>query len=96
MPYNTPSPQDRPALLAVAEKLAQAADAADRLPNQRHLLGQVEQSLALAVEIYLHAAGVPADQREAVQQAVFDTLATGATLTEAITAALQSEAVTWA
>lgn len=84
MPYNAPTTQyARQKLLELAEKLDEAAKIADVLPHQPAILGKVEDALQLTVEAYLH--GQPPEK----VQAVFDHLATGATVRESISQVLE-------
>lgn len=87
MPFNTTAAQDRPQLLAAVEHLHQAAAALTAL-DQPGIARHVGQALDLALEAYLHAAGVRQAQLPGTVNAVFDRLDQGDTVTEALLSAL--------
>lgn len=96
MPYNTPTLAQAPALLALAEKLNEAAGQARKIPaTNASVAYDLDNALDLVVEIYLHALGVPADRRSELAPQVTALAGQGlATIEQAIESEVPAELLT--
>jgi hypothetical protein len=97
MPYNTPTLAQAPALLALAEKLNEAAEQARKIPaTNTSVAYDLDNALDLVVEIYLHALGVPFPRRVDLATQVTALAGQGlATVEQAIESEVPAELRTW-